>query len=203
MTLPDGLWVTEVSSSFPNATFRLLAGVPQGDRALELGEVLTDTPQPVVDAMRNHPDISTIERLHLDDRRALSRYEVTDQQLYAFLGSSSLPPEFPLSVENGRMEFDLTATQAQFDAFGEALDTTGVQYELLTVVHTSEDGTALLTDRQRECLTVALRRGYFEIPRDCTLAEVAEALDIDKSTASETIRRGQARVLKQYLLSGD
>jgi predicted DNA binding protein len=203
MTLPDGLWVTEVSNSFPNATFRLLAGVPQGDRALELGEILTDTPQPVVDAMRNHPDISTIERLHLDDQRALSRYEVTDQQLYTFLGSSSLPPEFPLSVENGRMEFDLTATQAQFDAFGEALDATGVQYELLTVVHTSEDGTALLTDRQRECLTVALRRGYFEIPRDCTLAEVAEALDIDKSTASETIRRGQARVLKQYLLSGD
>lgn len=203
MMLPPDLWVAKVSKLFPNATFRLLAGVPQGDRALELGEVVGETPKAAVDAMREHPDIPTIECLHLDNQRALTRYEAADQRLYEFLGASSLPPEFPLSVENGRMEFDLTATQAQFDAFGEVLDDSGLQYDLLTVVHTDEDGTALLTDRQRECLTVALRRGYFEVPRNCTLAEVAELLDIDTSTASETIRRGQARVLKQHLISGE
>lgn len=134
-----------------------------------------------------------------DDRRAITQYEAEEQRLYQFLWESSLPPEFPLDVENGAMEFDLTATQAQFEAFGEVLDSTGLQYELLTVVHT-DDEESLLTERQRECLTVAQRRGYFDVPRECTLAELAEALDVDKSTASETIRRGTARVLEQFLV---
>ena len=42
--------------------------------------------------------------------------------------------------------------------------------------------------------------GYFEVPRDCTLAEVADTLGVDTSTVSETIRRGTARVLEQFFV---
>lgn len=152
--------------------------------------------------MRAHPDIVGFERLLADDQRVLTHYEADNQRLYQFLRRSSLPPEFPIDVENGVMEFDVTATQEQFDAFGEFLDANDAQYELLSVVHTDDD-TPLLTQRQRECLRVAQREGYFEVPRDCTLAELAETLDIDKSTASETIRRGTARVINQFLLRHD
>lgn len=100
------------------------------------------------------------------------------------------------------MEFDITATQEQFEAFGEALDETGRQYDLLTLIHTDEQET-VLTDRQRECLTVAQRRGYFAVPRECTLADLADVLDVDKSTASETIRRGTARIVEQFLVNRD
>jgi len=202
MELPDDIWVAEVSKSFPDATFRLLTGVPKGDRAIELGEVRTDDPEAAIDALREHPDIVAFERLLAGDRRAIVQYEAIEQRLYRFLWESSLPPEFPLSVENGEMEFDLTATREQFEAFGAQLDATGLQYDLLSVVHTDEDR-SLLTERQRECLTVAQRRGYFEVPRACTLAEVADALGVDKSTASETIRRGTARVLEQFLIDRD
>jgi len=199
MTLPEDIWVAEVSTSFPDATFRLLTGVPKGDRAIELGEILADDPELAAAALRDHPDIVAYDRLLADDQRAITQYEAEEQRLYQFLWESSLPPEFPLDVENGAMEFDLTATQAQFEAFGEVLDATGLQYELLTVIHT-DDEESLLTERQRECLTVAQRRGYFDVPRDCTLAELADVLDVDKSTASETIRRGTARVLEQFLV---
>jgi predicted DNA binding protein len=199
MTLPEDLWVAEVSTSFPDATFRLLTGVPKGDRAIELGEVLADDPEAAAVAIRDHPDVVAYDRLLADDQRAITQYEAEEQRLYQFLWESSLPPEFPIDVENGAMAFDLTATQAQFEAFGEVLDASGLQYELLTVVHT-DDEESLLTERQRECLTVAQRRGYFDVPRECTLAELADALDVDKSTASETIRRGTARVLEQFLV---
>ena len=202
IALPTDIWVSELSIAFPAATFRLLTGVPKDDGALELGEVVADDPGRIVDAMGDHPDIRALERLHRGDRRAIVQYEADEQGLYEFLRGSSLPPEFPLTVEDGAMEFGLTATQPQFDAFGDALDDSGLRYELLSLVHT-DDEADLLTDRQRECLTVALRRGYFEVPRDCTLAEVADTLGVDKSTASETIRRGTARVLKQHLLGGN
>jgi len=73
-------------------------------------------------------------------------------------------------------------------------DLTPLFYGLLSVVHTDEEGT-LLTDRQRE--------GYFAVPRECTLAELADELGVDRSAASETIRRGTARVVEQFLLSGE
>lgn len=98
------------------------------------------------------------------------------------------------------MAFDVTATQPQFEAFGSALDGMGRQYELLSLVHT-EDRDQLLTDRQREYLAVAHANGYFEVPRESTLAEVAETLDVDPSSASETIRRAANRVVEEFLMT--
>ncbi|MFC6942632.1 helix-turn-helix domain-containing protein [Salinirubellus sp. GCM10025818] len=202
MALSEGIWVTEVSTSFPDATLRLLTGVPKGDRALELGEVRAEDPEAVTDAIRTHPDISGYDQLYVDDQRAIGQYEADEKGLYEFLWASSLPPEFPIVVENGAMEFDLTATREQFEAFGAALDDTGRQYELLTLVHTDEQE-SLLTDRQRKYLTVAHRRGYFDVPRECTLAELADTLGVDKSSASETIRRGAGRIIGQFIVSHD
>jgi predicted DNA binding protein len=198
--LPDGLWVAEVSRAFPDASLRLLTGVPLGDRTLELGETRAEDPRAVVDAIDDHPDVLVHELLHCDDERSLSKYETRDQSLFEFLGGSSLLPEFPLLVEDGVMSFAVTATRADFEDFGDRLDASGLRYDLQSVVHS--DGTSgLLTDRQRECLDVAWRLGYFEVPRDCTLAEVADALDVDTSTVSETIRRGTARVLDRFLVT--
>lgn len=202
MALPADTWVAAVSTSFPDATFRLLTGVPMGDRALELGEVRAEDPDAVGEAIASHPDVSAYDQVYADEERAIARYEAVDQRLYEFLWGSSLPPEFPIVVENGEMEFDVTATRDKFDAFGEALDASAFRYELLSVVHT-DDADDLLTDRQRECLTVAIREGYFEVPRECTTAELADSLDVDKSSVSVTLRRGTARVLESFFVGLD
>lgn len=197
--LPPDLWIAEVSRSVPDATFRLLAAVPSGDRSLALGEVRAADPGDAVDELGAHPAVVATERLHVGDDRALTRFETTSQRLFEFLGGASLPPEFPLDVADGVMEFDVTATRAGFEAFGKRLDATGRQYDLLSVVH-ADSRSGVLTERQRECLEVALRKGYFEVPREATLAEVAAALNVDKSSASETLRRGAARVIDWFLL---
>lgn len=202
LALSEETWVDEVSRSFPDATLRLLTGVPKDERALELGEVRAANPGTVTDAIQEHPDIFEYDQLYVDDRRAIGQYEADEKGLYEFLWASSLPPEFPVIVENGEMEFDLTATREQFETFSSALDDTGRRYDLLALVHTDEQDT-LLTDRQREHLTVAYRSGYFDVPRECTLAELADAIGVDKSSASETIRRGAGRIIGQFLVGPD
>jgi len=202
MQLPPDIWITEVSTSYASATFRLLTGAPVGERVLELGEVMSSTPETVSDAIRRHPDVIAYEQLYHEDGRAIAQYETTEQQLYQFLGDSSLPPEFPLVVEDGEMEFDVTATREQFETMGTALDASGYEYELLSV-REGRNPETLLTERQRECLTIAFREGYFEVPRRCTLTDVADAIGVDKSTASETIRRGSARVIEWFLMGSE
>ncbi|WP_420191821.1 helix-turn-helix domain-containing protein [Haloplanus salinarum] len=100
----------------------------------------------------------------------------------------------------GRSDRNHRNNEVSFGRRPESSGLAGIRYELLSVVHT-EDSESLLTDRQRECLMVAHQRGYFEVPRQCNLTELGDALGVDKSTASETIRRATDRVVAQYFLS--
>ena len=200
--LPENLWVTDLSRAYPQATFRLLSGYRHDDSAIELGETITDSPAEVVDATRDHPSIANYELLESAERRVLGKYETTDIALYDFAEMASLTIEFPVVVRDGWYEFDLTGTRDDLDRLQEMLDGSGLSYELQSLVGSRDTG-ELLTDRQEEILEAAIRNGYFEVPRRCTLAELAATLDVDKSTASTVLRRGESRVLKWFLAGPD
>lgn len=196
--LPEDSWVSELSRAFPSATFRLLAGVETGETAIELGEIVAENPLEVSETVAAHPSIVAHERLEVTDDRSLSKYETTDTDLYVFVEATSLPPEFPIVVRNGWYELDFTGTRAEFDQLRDLLERASLRYELQSLVE-ADQSNGLLTDRQREVLKTALWEGYFEVPRECTLQELAATLDVDKATASGVIRRGEARVLKWFL----
>lgn len=84
LRLPPNLYITDLSRSFPATNFRLLSGVRTGDTASELGEVITDTPDAVVSAFREHEAIRGFEVLERTDDRLLTTYETTDVDLYVF-----------------------------------------------------------------------------------------------------------------------
>ena len=56
-----------------------------------------------------------------------------------------------------------------------------------------------LTDRQLAAASTALRLGYYEVPRDATLGDVAERLGCAESTASVLLRRAERDVLSRVL----
>lgn len=196
--LPEYLWVSELSREFPGAEFNLLSGYRLDDHALELGEVVAEPIQPALEAMRTHPEITSHELLESEPGRALTKYETTQTDLYEFAELSELTIEFPVDVKNGWYWFDLTGTRAELDELQAVLEASPLRYELESLV-TSAETDSLLTDRQREVLDAAVREGYFAVPRECTLAELADSLDVDKSTASTVLRRGEARLVKWFL----
>ena len=60
-----------------------------------------------------------------------------------------------------------------------------------------------LTPGQREALVAALDAGYFGVPRGATLQEVAAVLDISDTAASQRLRRGVERLLREVFLRED
>jgi predicted DNA binding protein len=56
-----------------------------------------------------------------------------------------------------------------------------------------------LTDRQQEALRIAYERGYFDIPREASLEDVAEELDVTASSVSERLRRAQTRLIEETM----
>lgn len=60
-----------------------------------------------------------------------------------------------------------------------------------------------LTPSQRELLALAWDRGYFSIPRDASLAELAAELGISQQAASERLRRGLRTMVSNTVCEGD
>ncbi|WP_336034810.1 helix-turn-helix domain-containing protein [Halobacterium yunchengense] len=196
--LPPETMIRDVSTAEPAATFRLLSGVRSGDTAVELGEVVADDPVAAGDRIADHDAVRDYEWLEVEADRALGKYETTDTALYEFVADADLPPEYPVVVRDGRYEFDFVGTRAEFEGFRAAIEDAGRDYELLSLA----DGTpseSPLSDAQRETLETAVREGYFEVPRACSLADVADATGVEKSTASRTLRRAVAQVTARFL----
>jgi len=72
---------------------------------------------------------------------------------------------------------------------------------IFTLPEIGPDGFSFaITPEQREALVLAVEGGYFEIPRETTIREVAETLGISDQATSERIRRGANTILREVLL---
>jgi len=56
-----------------------------------------------------------------------------------------------------------------------------------------------LTDRQREALEAGTRTGYYDAPRTGSVEDVASALDCAASTASNHLRKAEARLVGEVV----
>ncbi|WP_123536780.1 helix-turn-helix domain-containing protein [Halosimplex salinum] len=57
------------------------------------------------------------------------------------------------------------------------------------------DTETALTDTQREALVLAYRRGYFETPREVTMADIGDELGITQQAVASRLRRGIEKIL--------
>ena len=81
--------------------------------------------------------------------------------------------------------------------FREACDDRSITYEVRRIYTVDEFPAKQygLTDEQREALATAFASGYFRVPRETSLSELAETLDISPQAASGRLRRGLERML--------
>lgn len=114
--LPPNLYITDLSRSFPNTTFRLLSGVRTGDTASELGEAITEAPDMVAAAFREHEAVSEFEVLKRTEVRLLTTYETADVDLYVFVEDKGFPPEFPVEVSNTTSSTSPAPVQSSIDS---------------------------------------------------------------------------------------
>lgn len=63
-----------------------------------------------------------------------------------------------------------------------------------------------LSPRQEDALATAYAAGYYEIPRDCTTADIADELGIGRRTAEEHLRIAERKIMDgfiTYLVNSD
>jgi hypothetical protein len=108
-----------------------------------------------------------------------------------------LPPV--VFLETGAVRFEAVGEAAALGAFHDDLSELGDLS--IERVHAFERQRApsRLTDRQRAALEAAVAAGYYAVPREGSVADVAAALDCSRSTAGELLRKAEASVIEAFV----
>jgi hypothetical protein len=195
--LPEGVWVGDLSRSYPDTTFRILSAFPDGDSGYGLLEINSEDLDEILDRMRAHEAVQSLETVQRVEDRAVVQFETNELPLLLTIQRAQIPLEPPLELVGGEITLHLTAPRDRISAFADQLEALSIPYSLDRIYGDVELSTPL-TDTQRELLIAALERGYYDTPRRITLTELAAELGMASSTVSETLHRAEEIVLKEY-----
>ncbi len=91
------------------------------------------------------------------------------------------------------------ADRADLASFWDACEQTGIGFQLVRLSRPDVTGADDygLTEPQHEAVLAAFEMGYYDVPREATLADIAEELDTTTSALSERLRRGHRQLIER------
>jgi predicted DNA binding protein len=198
VTLPDSIWIADLSTRFPDATWRVLAALPDGETGVGLVEVTAPNIGEVLPRLNETEGVRVFEVLHRGENRALVQFETDEPLLLLSIRNSRAPFEPPVTVRDGVANLEITASRDRLSSLGDQLRTFGLEFEVESI-RTSVDPDSVVSEEQRRLIETALDRGYYDTPRECTLTELADHLGIAKSTASERLHRAESAIIRAFV----
>lgn len=204
----DAFALENALGAFPDVIVEFERLVPTVDRVLPYLWT-TDGKTPAFrDAMADDPQVDRVHQVSAFDDGAL--YEVdwtlTDGGLLHWFATTD--GDAALVQTDGHDDEWLLKVRfparAQLTEFRDFLTEQDIDYRVVRLYDLTDPklGQYNMTEKQREALITALELGYFEIPRDAILEDVADALDISPKSASERLRRGQTNLVSNTLTIG-
>ena len=211
----EGDWTAElrdadVFGQFMASTFRnrRYLGVVKLD-------VATEDQEAVLKTIRSHENTKSLEIIESHETEHGRREAVTTlihgtyleyTPLQILLYEGYLPYGAFGELENGEMTYDLLVEDRESisDAVSLLREFGTVSVERISedfdsyVVPSMTEWQCLLKavpTRQRELLVTALEEGYYEMPREITLEELADKVGVAKTTASQHLRKAERKLI--------
>jgi predicted DNA binding protein len=86
--------------------------------------------------------------------------------------------------------------------FNERLTEAGISVTLRRLHNPRRDEGKVLSTKQREAVRLAHQHGYFAVPRQCTIQELADEVGISDTAFSRRLRRGTGTCIRQVIERG-
>ncbi|QLG27411.1 helix-turn-helix domain-containing protein [Halorarum halophilum] len=192
-----------IFAKLPDVTVQLERVIPDANGVVPYFWVRGVETDAIVEQFSEHPGVRDIRTVDQVNREYLMRCEWVPE--YDSVLDALIAPEIVLLTAIGTAEewtFELRGEKREAIAeFREYCHDHGVPVRL-TELHALRplDEMQGLTDGQREAMILAYDRGYYNSPRDTTLAEIADDLGISQQALGARLRRGNRRLIEQALI---
>lgn len=214
-----------VEFAVPVSKFALsetLAAVP--DATLEIGRIIAEPPEGIIAYVWAYTaDFDALEAAFENDPTVTSLTllsEATDERSYRMTWNEPIDLLVHIMIEqegtiiHGANSDDTWALRVSFPERGALVQAqelkdlaqrNGFSLDIRKIYQTDEYRrvTPQITTRQQEVLVAAFKAGYFKVPKETTLKELAEAQGVSHQAMSEQIRRGVHQLIEQTLITHD
>lgn len=191
--IPAKLWISEISKEYPECNFEIISAMPisfEKPVGNNMVKIMTGTPYVLIDRIKNHPSIESVSIIEQSANCVVLNTQTKDEHMLEALIKSKVIIHFPVIIKDGKAEFVLSGLRTAIDQFFEILDNKGIKYEIRSLGKYVQDRAIMeLTARQLEIYYRAQQEGYYDVPRRITLTELADKLNIAKSTLSSILQR--------------
>lgn len=198
LTVPDDVWIGELTRQYPEATFRILAALPNEEAGVGLAEIHSERLPALLEEMRSYDDVTQVDVLNDPEESALVQFETTLPLLLMPARDSGVPLEMPFELSDGTAVWVVTAPSDRLSELGGQLRQFDISFTI-DYIQYEVDQDRLLTESQREIVGQAIHLGYYDTPRTCSLTRVASEVGRAKSTVSEMLHRAEGKIVKDFL----
>lgn len=187
----------------PDVRVRLESVVPIGETTIPYVRVQAPDVAEVEEVLESSPVLDGVRNVDAGGEDALFRVEWSGELdgLVAALARSDAVVLDGFG-RGGRWSFQVRfPDDSQLSTFYRSLVEANIPIELERI-HDPVEGPGQfgLTPEQREALRAAFEEGYFAVPREATLVDLARRLDISDAAVSQRIRRGLVSLLSATVL---
>lgn len=202
----DDFELGRILDMISGARVELETMVPVGRRAVPLFWVYDGDRHTFVDGVREHPSVNQVTKIDVYEDRVLFALDWDVQFDHVFEAITALDGH--VLDATGRVDtwyFELRfKSHEELSSLRDRLERAEIGFEVLRVYNpTNPDAGPWfgLTESQREALLLAVEKGYYSIPRNCTTVELAEDLGISDQAVTERLRRAIVALVSNTLLA--
>jgi len=198
--VPKTKWLVKFNQKYPDISFNILSKfLIDKKTGITLFQIQGPRTRLFLEDFSNYVKSDNFQILYEGLDSAIFNIKTTDPWILNALIKTELLLIYPLNVKNGMIGINTLTSRKKFDMFLTELEEKNIKFSIGSIGHYKS--LVLLTKNQKEITHKALQYGYFDIPRKISLTDFAKRLEISPSALSETLRRINKKLVKNYVKS--
>jgi len=201
----ENYYSCEITRAIPVRVSLIAINGPEGFGIIESLDG-TETPlKQYVKFMKRSKSIREFEISHRSETEYWTRaiHHMRNKSIHETVLESGCMTRLPIIIADGKQTHTILApSQEEFSRLYDNLRRrfTSVVLEGIRR-HPRGMSTRLLTRKQEEAFRIAYMKGYYEIPRQCEIEQLADGVGIRRVAFQERLRRAERTIMGEFALS--
>ncbi|MFT4884942.1 MAG: hypothetical protein ACI8U4_002460 [Natronomonas sp.] len=198
--IPEQTWIGDISTAHPELVFQVVTSIPGDGIGIGLVRLTATNPLPIITDIQDREDVESLELLWKHEDEALLQIQTVNPLPLLPVWRAGVPLKMPFDIQNGTATWEVTTSTSRLSDLRDQLDTLGIEFSIEHVREIdASQADRLLTARQQEVLITAVEAGYYRSPRESTLGEVADTLDVANATCSDVLHRAEGHIIHWFV----
>lgn len=192
---PDQLWISHIFKKFPGIRMEIENFLPydlENSIGNSIVEIKHHYPDSIIDEIKSHKSVIEFSVLEKEENRIKINVKTQDPYLLYAVINCGVLVDFPINVRDGFAYWRLISSRDRIDKLLTIFEENKIDFELLrigTSPYSLEDEKNKLSLEESNVLDKAISSGFFEIPRNISLEELANQLGKSKAALSVMLRK--------------